>query len=73
MDYEELVAAIAHIDAARNLMFAKTSEDEMLLEVDQSITEARNRLNKLRLTLLGNGHDRPFDVDEMKRQNGIQT
>jgi len=71
MDYEELVAAIAHIDAARSVMFGQNSEDETVLEVEQTITEARNRLNSLRLTLLGNEHDRPFSVEEMMRHKGI--
>ena len=61
MEYEQLVAAIAHIDAAQNIM-GLSCPDNVNEETYYSLNEARNDLNRSRLELLGNGQNQPFDV-----------
>lgn len=65
MEYEELVAAIAHIDAALNLM-GLNCPDNVTDDTYQALYEARNEMTRTRLELLGNGQERPFVVADLE-------
>lgn len=62
--YEELVAAIAHIDAATSIM-GLGCPDNVTGETRQALRDARNELNITRLELLGNRQERPFEVADL--------
>ncbi len=61
-EYEALCCVMSQLDAAQQHLedFADW-EDEM-----QKLYQIRKRINDRRLTLLGNGGDRPFNVDDLK-------
>lgn len=67
MDYEELVGAIAHIDAAKNIIFGHERDSMVLEQVANDLNEARNTLNDQRVRMLGNERNRPFNVDDLIR------
>lgn len=67
MDYEELVGAIAHIDAAKNMIFGYERDSTALEQIANELNDTRNRLNTMRLKMLGNGTDRPFNMDDVIR------
>ena len=64
VEYEELVAAIAHIDAAKSIM-GLSCPDNVTAETYFGLHDARNELNRARLEMLGNGQERPFDVSDL--------
>ena len=64
MEYEEIVAAIAHIDAASSVM-GLGCPFNVTMETYSGLNEARNELNQTRLAMLGNGGDRPYSVAEL--------
>jgi hypothetical protein len=51
MDYAEVVAAIAHIDAAKSIMGMRCP-DNVTEETYCSLQDARNGLNRTRLEML---------------------
>ena len=64
MDYEETVAAIAHIDAAMDIMgmrFPNIVTDDTY----SALFDARNELNRTRLEMLGGGEGRPYRVSDL--------
>ncbi|KQI69407.1 hypothetical protein AN189_03015 [Loktanella sp. 3ANDIMAR09] len=64
MDYEEIVAAIAQIDAALNIM-GLVCPHNVDPDTYRALRDARNDLNTVRLGLLGNGQDRPYHVADL--------
>lgn len=63
-EYEDLTAAIAMIDAARELIsFYRYEEEEYLNTI-------RTRLDDYRVELLGNGKTRPYFVSGLKLTGG---
>lgn len=58
MEYENYVSAIAFIDAAIKAIsgYGDTA-------IPHTLTEIRNDLNGHRIALLGNGFERPFEVE----------
>lgn len=66
-DYEELVSARAHIDAALAVM-GLSCPDNVTSDTYEALNEARNELNQTRLEMLGNGQDRPYNVADLDIQ-----
>lgn len=64
MEYEEIVAAIAHIDAAQSIM-GLDCPSNVTWETYRSLNEARNELNQARLEMLGNGAQPPYHVADL--------
>jgi hypothetical protein len=64
MEYEEFVAAIAHIDAALGIM-GLSCPVEVTDETYCGLNDARNELNRTRLELLGCGEGRPYQVSDL--------
>lgn len=64
MEYEEIVAAIAHIDAAKNIM-GLSCPAEVTEETYCGLHNARNELNRTRLEMLGGGEGRPYRVSDL--------
>lgn len=65
MEYEGLVMMIGHIKAATSVGFAR--DDDLPPGVLDELTDIQNRINNQRLEMLGNGRDRPYDVDDLMR------
>ncbi|WP_166415449.1 hypothetical protein [Cochlodiniinecator piscidefendens] len=66
MEYEEVVAMIAMMDAA--LEIGRDHRDEIPGEILQNLDYDRNSLNAIRKTMLGNGEDRPWHVSDLELQ-----
>ena len=65
-DYEAICAAIAMIDSAHTILDESQICDDEVSELHQ----LQNELNSKRLTLLGNGQDRPYHVSELNPNQG---
>ena len=68
VEYEKLVAIIAHIDAASDVLYdGCTPEDEGddMDTIADGLNVARQILNTHRLARLGNGQARPYSVSEI--------
>lgn len=63
MEYEELVQMIGHIKAATAIGFGR--DDDLPPDILDELTDIQNRINRQRLTMLGNGLDRPYDVADL--------
>jgi hypothetical protein len=64
MEYEEIVAAIAHIDAAKNIMGLRCP-DNVTDDTYCALNDAKNELNRTRLEMLGGGQGRPYHVADL--------
>jgi hypothetical protein len=64
MDYEDVVAAMAHIDAAKSIMGMRCP-DNVTEDTYCALHDARNELNRTRLEMLGGGEGRPYDVADL--------
>lgn len=63
MEYEELVKMMGFISAATDIGFSR--DDDLPMGILNDLTDIRNRINRQRLSMLGNDQERPYNVADI--------